>query len=59
MTKVEASEGEAYLRQGFFTVERLWRQLGAIDRDDRLTELGWWGLPEALLLAWQPSAEDG
>lgn len=55
---IEASEGEAYLRQGFFTVERMWRQLGAIDRDDRLTELGWWGLPEALLLAWHPSPGD-
>jgi hypothetical protein len=32
----------------------LWRVLGAVDDDDRLTPLGWWGLPEAVLLAWTP-----
>jgi hypothetical protein len=26
--------------------------LGAIDSDDRLTSLGWWGLPEAMRRAW-------
>lgn len=45
---------ELPLRLGFHTVERLWRLLGAVDRDARLTPLGWWGLPEALLRAWQP-----
>jgi hypothetical protein len=32
----------------------LWRVLGAVDDDDRLTPLGWWGLPEALQRAWAP-----
>jgi hypothetical protein len=32
----------------------LWRVLGAIDDDDRLTPLGWWGLPEALQRTWAP-----
>ena len=32
----------------------LWRVLGAVDDADRLTPLGWWGLPDALQLAWAP-----
>jgi hypothetical protein len=36
----------------FVHVTRLWRALGAIDRADRLTALGWWGLPEAMKRAW-------
>lgn len=32
----------------------LWRVLGAVDDDDRLTPLGWWGLPEAVARAWAP-----
>jgi len=38
----------------FLHVTPLWRVLGAIDDSDRLTPLGWWGLPEALRLAWTP-----
>ena len=45
------------LSVGLFTVVRLWQVLGAIDEDDRLTGLGWWGLPESLLHAWQPPDE--
>jgi hypothetical protein len=30
----------------------MWSVLGAIDDDDRLTSLGWWGLPEAMHRAW-------
>ena len=30
----------------------MWSVLGAIDEDDRLTPLGWWGLPEAMRRAW-------
>jgi hypothetical protein len=30
----------------------MWSVLGAIDEDDRLTALGWWGLPEAMRRAW-------
>lgn len=43
------------LTAGFGTVELLWRQLGAIDGDSRLTRLGWWGLQETLSRAWSPS----
>jgi hypothetical protein len=28
----------------FLPVTSLWQVLGAIDRDERLTALGWWGL---------------
>lgn len=38
----------------------LWRALGVIDAQDRLTELGAWGVPVALLDAWEsPDDEDG
>jgi hypothetical protein len=39
----------------FLPVTSLWRVLGAIDDDERLTALGWWGLPEAMLRVWAPS----
>jgi len=32
----------------------LWRILGAVDDDGTLTELGWWGIPEAVQRAWEP-----
>jgi hypothetical protein len=38
----------------FLHVVGLWRVLGAVDDADRLTPLGWWGLPEALQRAWAP-----
>ncbi len=38
----------------FLPVVSLWQVLGAID-DDRLTPLGWWGLPEAMLRVWASS----
>ncbi|MGH8908822.1 MAG: IS1096 element passenger TnpR family protein [Egibacteraceae bacterium] len=37
---------------GFETVVVLWRALGAVDADRRLTALGLWGIPEALRLTW-------
>ncbi len=40
----------------FLHVVGLWRVLGAVDDDDRLTALGWWGIPEATQRAWQPSS---
>ena len=40
----------------FLPVASLWQVLGAIDDDERLTPLGWWGLPEAMLRVWAPSA---
>ena len=39
----------------FLPVTSLWQLLGAIDDDERLTALGWWGLPEAMLRVWAPS----
>jgi hypothetical protein len=39
----------------FLPVTSLWQVLGAIDKDERLTALGWWGLPEAMLRVWAPS----
>jgi len=36
----------------FLHVTALWSVLGAIDEDDRLTALGWWGLPEAMQRVW-------
>jgi hypothetical protein len=36
----------------FLHVTAMWSALGAIDEDDRLTALGWWGLPEAMQRAW-------
>ena len=36
----------------FLHVTAMWSVLGAIDEDDRLTPLGWWGLPEAMRRAW-------
>jgi hypothetical protein len=39
----------------FLSVTSLWQVLGAIDEDDCLTALGWWGLPEAMRRVWTPS----
>jgi hypothetical protein len=39
----------------FLPVTTLWHALGAIDDDDCLTALGWWGLPEAMRRVWTPS----
>jgi hypothetical protein len=41
----------------FLPVTSLWQVLGAIDDDDRLTPLGWWGLPEAMRRVWARSGE--
>jgi len=39
----------------FLPVTTLWHALGAINDDDCLTPLGWWGLPEAMRRVWAPS----
>ncbi|MBW3604297.1 MAG: hypothetical protein KY460_05155 [Actinobacteria bacterium] len=52
---VEPYDDELPLQVGFHTVTLLWRALGAIDADERLTPLGWWGLPAATLRAWEPA----
>ena len=41
----------------FLPVTTLWQVLGAIDEDDRLTALGWWGIPEAMRRVWAPAAD--
>jgi hypothetical protein len=28
-----------------------------VDDDERLTPLGWWGLPEAVQRAWEPRSD--
>lgn len=38
----------------FLHAVALWRVLGAVDDDEMLTELGWWGIPEAVQRAWEP-----
>ncbi len=35
----------------------LWEVLGAVDDSERLTPLGWWGLPDAVQRAWEPQAD--
>ena len=47
------------LEVGFGVVTLLWEVLGVLDRDGRLTRLGWWGAPEALLKAWAPREATG
>lgn len=54
----EDSDAALSISLGLYPVLRLWRQLGAVDHNDRLTQLGWWGIPESLDLAWQPAAAD-
>ncbi len=51
---VAESEGgdPAELTQVFTPVVTRWREIGAVDEQERLTALGWWGLPEALLRSW-------
>jgi len=39
----------------FLPVTELWQTLGAIDDRERLTPLGWWGLPEAMRIVWAPT----
>jgi hypothetical protein len=38
----------------FLHVVSLWQVIGAVDDDERLTPLGWWGIPEAVQRAWAP-----
>ena len=42
----------------FLPVTSLWQVIGAIDDDDRLTALGWWGLPEAMRRVWAPAEDE-
>jgi len=38
---------------GFSIVTTAWLAVGVLDRDERLTGLGWWLLPRALARAWK------
>jgi hypothetical protein len=49
------SDDDLTLEGLFLPVTSLWQVLGAIDDDERLTPLGWWGLPEAMLRVWAPT----
>jgi hypothetical protein len=49
---------ELSIEELFLNVTAMWSVLGAIDEDDRLTPLGWWGLPEAMSRAWTESEAD-
>jgi hypothetical protein len=51
----DAEFDELGMESLFLPVTSLWQILGAIDDDDRLTPLGWWGLPEAMRRVWAPS----
>lgn len=41
----------------FLHVVGLWQILGAVDDNDALTQLGWWGIPAAVQRAWEPSEQ--
>lgn len=51
----DALDDELALEGLFLHILPLWQALGAVDSDDRLTRLGWWGLPEALKRVWSPN----
>jgi seryl-tRNA synthetase len=51
----DALDDELAIEGLFSHILPLWQALGAVDSDDRLTPLGWWGLPEALKRAWSSS----
>lgn len=46
-------EDSGIIEEGFGLLLELWKATGAVDKGDRLTELGRWGLPRALAWAWQ------
>ncbi len=46
---------ELGMEELFLPVTALWQALGAVDGDQCLTPLGWWGLPEAMRIVWAPS----
>lgn len=50
----DTADDQPVLAAGFGIVTLLWSVLGAVDADEHLTRLGWWGLPETLTRAWSP-----
>jgi hypothetical protein len=51
-----SDEGRATVLAGLDVIIALWRALGVVAEDGRLTQLGHWGLPEALEEAWTGEA---
>jgi hypothetical protein len=48
------ADDQADAAAGMFAhVVGLWRVLGAVEDDGTLTQLGWWGIPEAVQRAWE------
>lgn len=43
----------SFISTAFFPVVRSWQDAGCVDADRRLTALGWWALPRALVRAWE------
>jgi hypothetical protein len=55
----DEADDQADAAAGMFVhVVGLWRVLGAVEADDALTELGWWGIPEAVQRAWEPEERE-
>jgi hypothetical protein len=50
-----ASDDLEAVEQGLAWLDALWRSIGLIDSEDRLTEVGEWVLPRALCHAWGAS----
>jgi hypothetical protein len=45
-------DDRALIEAGFDLLVPVWQAAGALDASERLTELGRWGLPRALVWAW-------
>ncbi len=56
-TGYEADDREQ-IELGFGLIVPVWEELGALDPDQRLTSLGYWGLPRALAWAWDGSLDE-
>lgn len=58
--EVEDPDGQlSVLEMAVTSLTPHWQALGVLDDDRRLTELGRWGLPNALLVTWSvPDADD-
>jgi len=48
------SDDELLLSHAFEVLMPLWEALGVIDEDRRITALGIWAIPQALLATWDP-----
>ena len=51
-------DAETAIAMGFQTAVMLWELLGAVDDNGRLTKLGWWGIPESVMRAYQPRDQE-